>query len=375
MIFIRGECLPALKRLADLFLDRILPCWMIRGHDVATGHFHEALALDGGVLVDSSLRIRTAARMIYVYADAARLGLAPDGALEVAVKAGEALERDARVADGGYVRSIDRSTGTVIDPVRDLYDMACVLIAFGALLHATGKMRWRERAEALLATLDRLLAVPSGGYADDEDGTLPRRQNPHMHLFEALIGLTEASRSTDHLARLDALRTLFLERFLNDDGSLTEFFGPAWERGSAWQSGRLDPGHMAEWATLLHLAQPLLATDDREIAETLVDTAIRLGPAGAHPLFFVDEVDRDGRPLLDRSRLWLQVEQIKSCLVTGRTERAEQVADALLATYLAPAARGLWIDSYDLTNMANARTVPASSCYHLWTLIRLLPRK
>jgi len=374
MVLTHDDCPSALKSLADLFLKRILPFWITGGRDSGTGHFHEALALDGMALSDSCLRTRTAARMIYVYADAARLGLAPEGALEAAVMAGEALERDAGVAHGGYVRSIDRGNGAIIDPVRDLYDMACVLIALGSLLHATGELRWRERAESLLATLDRLLAVPSGGYADDEAGTLPRRQNPHMHLFEALIGLTEASQSADHLARLGALRELFLNKFLGADGFLTEFFGPEWERGHEWQSDRLDPGHMAEWAALLHLAQPLLKTDDRDIVEGLAKTAIRLGPAGAHPLFFADEVDREGRALLDRSRLWLQVEQIKSCLVTGRLERAEKVTEALLATYLAPAAQGLWVDSHDLDGKPNARTVPASSCYHLWTLIRLLPK-
>ncbi|MCY4261197.1 MAG: AGE family epimerase/isomerase [Rhodobacteraceae bacterium] len=374
MIIDRHECPPSLLRLSELFTDRILPYWITVGLDPGTGHFHEALALDGAPLSDSTLRTRTAARMIYVYADAARLGMAPDGSLSAAVLAAEALERDAGVAEGGYVRSIDRCTGTVLDAVRDLYDMSCTLIALASLLQTTGERCWLERAEALLAALDRLLVLPSGGYAEDETGTLPRRQNPHMHLFEALTGLTEATRSDDHLSRLTVMHDLFLTRLLDGEGILTEYFGPAWERGDEWRSERLDPGHMAEWATLLSQAEHLLNTDDSVIVEKLTQDAIQLGPAGSHPLFFADEVNREGQGLRNRSRLWLQVEQIKSCLITGRLKRAEMVAEALLETYLASAERGVWIDSLDLGGNPIANTVPASSCYHLWTLVRLLPR-
>ena len=50
--------------------------------------------------------------------------------------------------------------------------------------------------------VERALAHPEGGFAEDTLGTLPRRQNPHMHLLEAALlevqaqGVTVQQKST-----------------------------------------------------------------------------------------------------------------------------------------------------------------------------------
>ncbi|MDZ7875153.1 MAG: AGE family epimerase/isomerase [Rhizobium sp.] len=79
---------------------------------------------------------------------------------------------------GGYTRSFNRHTERVTDPVRDLYDNACVLLALSWLLTATGKDVYRHQIEQTILAVDRTLTDPFGGWAEDSDGTLPRRQKP-----------------------------------------------------------------------------------------------------------------------------------------------------------------------------------------------------
>lgn len=355
---------PSLRRLKAWFLEDALPVWLTLARDESRGHFHEGLALNGRPLPTATLRVRTSARMIYVYADAARLGVGPQGAGPAAARAFVALQHDARTVFG-YVRSIDRVTGDVLDPAVDLYDQACVLLALAALHRATGAVEYRAEAERLLGLIDGHLSASSGGWAEDQAGTLPRRQNPHMHLFEALVCLSATTGDPVHRARVEALCVLMRGRFMDSEGVLREFFGPHWEIGERWKSERLDPGHMAEWAWLLHVACPSAI----ELPRRLLGTALQLGKAPDDERFLVDEVSPEGKVLSNGRRLWLQAELIKACLATGDIDRADDTAGALFETYLANTPRGTWRDRFDLAGNFIGETIPASSCYHLWTVV------
>lgn len=367
-----------LRRLADWVVGEALPFWLDAGFDAANGHFVEKLALDGTAEPEGAVRTRTAARQIYVYAHAAALGVAPPGALEAACRAGDALHAVAWQSGDrpGYARSFDRLAGTVLDPARDLYDQACVLLALAWLARATGEPRYSRRIDATLAAIDRTLMAPAGGWAEDDAGTLPRRQNPHMHLFEACLAIVEDTGAVRHAARAGELFGLFRTRLLDaGTGLLREFFGPQWELSPAYRSERLDPGHMAEWAWLLRRYAELAACDTERFCRPLVDAALALGRTRSAP-FLADEVGADGTPLVDSRRLWPQTELIKALLlehcatppgVATRLVEAERVAGAMLESYLAAPVPGTWIDRFDLAGRPLARDVPASSNYHLWT--------
>lgn len=361
-----------LAKLSSWFQQSALPAWIERAHDSASGHFHEALALDGTPLSDTRLRTRTAARLIFTYADAARLGVAPQQSLSLSIRAFEVLRRDARLPDGGFCRTFDRVDGTMIDPVMDLYDQSCVLLALAALFQATDQTRYRDEARDLLMSIDRNLAAEGGGWAEDALQTLPRRQNPHMHMFEAFVGLHQARCEEFVRPYLEALLSLLLENLLDERGLLREFFGPHWETGRQWGSERLDPGHMAEWAYLLSAANPLIGDEVASLTEVLTQHALSIGLAVDDPRFLTDEVDETGNTIGSGRRLWSQTEMIKACLATGRIDRADEVALALLETYLIEVPEGLWHDQFDLYGSMVATTVPGSSLYHLWTLVKYL---
>lgn len=359
----------ALEQLRDWYLTDVLPRWLARGWDQTSGHFHEGLARDARPLPTTELRTRTAARMIYTYADAARLGVGPAAGLAAAQAAGTALIRDAALDGGGYCRSFDRVTGATLDEVCDLYDCACVVLAFAALYRTTGDHHWLTNANQLLIDIDQLLVAPAGGWAEDTAGTVPRRHNPHMHMFEALLVLAAASPDPEHITRLQQLEQLLINQFIGPAGLLHEFFGPHWQLEPQWKSHQLDPGHMAEWAWLLHAATPLTGNEHTARSLKLLAQARTLGQDPAAPDFVVDAVDPQGQPVTASRRLWPQVELIKACLATGNASQAQQTAAALFTSYLAATPAGTWRDHFDLAGNDIAATIPASSGYHLWTAV------
>ena len=105
------------------------------------------------------------------------------------------------------------ATACVADPRRDLYAHAFVLLAIASYVGATGNRRALSLADETLAFLDDHMASPDGGGFVEQLPPLGgvRRQNPHMHLFEALLALWECSRRLALPgARRDAFRALRL---------------------------------------------------------------------------------------------------------------------------------------------------------------------
>jgi mannose-6-phosphate isomerase len=356
------------SRFTRLYLDELLPLWLDRAFDREAGQFMEGLEIGGGPQLSGIVRTRTAARQIYTFAHTAHLGLAPAGGLAAAEAAFDHLDAVAWAADGrpGYARAFDRRTREVTDPPVDLYDQACALLALAWLAKATGNDRYRRRADDLLAAIEDRLAAPAGGFAEDDRGTLPRRQNPHMHLFEACLALWETAGPT-YADRARALFELFRSRFLDETLTLREFFGPEWQLDDAYGSDRLDPGHMAEWTWLVHRYDGLSGESHADVKMLLLDRALAVGRAPGTP-FLADEVTMAGK-MKDARRLWLQAELLKAYLVTGRRRDAGALAAAIADDYLTPSDDGPWRDCFDLAGRFNAPSVPGSSIYHLWTAV------
>jgi mannose-6-phosphate isomerase len=375
----------SLIRLRQDFIDIVLPAWLEAAFDERAGQFVEGLELDGAQDRSGVVRIRTAARQIYVYAQAAALGVGPAGGLEKAERAYAHLSRTAWVAGDapGFARAINLAEGRVTDPVRDLYDHACVLLAQAWLAEATGKTHFDDAIAETLAAMDRTFKAPAGGWAEDHMGTLPRRQNPHMHYFEAMIALWDTGCDPRHASRAGELFGLFKSRFFDEEmGALREFFGPLWQLSADFGSDRFEPGHMAEWVWLIRRYDELSGDDHSELAARLLGGALRLGQ-DSQSGFLIDEVGPDSRPRKRTRRLWAQAERVKAHLMLGLAEPdsehralAEAAATDLLDVYMTGGPGVFWRDCFDLDGRMVSTSAPGSSLYHVWSAVaELVTRK
>lgn len=359
----------ASKARAWLF-DHALPIWWEQGFDRASGCFHERMQLDGSPL-DLPRRIRVQARQTIVYARAARLGW--PGPWRDAVEAGAQVLLARGLRNDGGTRHLLNSVGEPADHRRDLYDLAFVLFALAEAAQALGGRRdLLEAANNLLVWLEANWRDANGGYAEGDIVSVPpRRQNPHMHMFEALLALYEASGDGAHLDRASTLAHLFRDKFFDHaHGAMPEYFDDAW-CPEAGESGRIvEPGHLFEWSWLLDRWKSLGGGDFGGIAERLRVHGEVYGVDHATGAVY-DEVWLEGHARSRTSKLWPQTERLKASVV--RVERtydlnafaaAAQAFDTIMQ-YCAKAIAGLWVDRRDADGGLIAEPARASSFYHI----------
>lgn len=342
--------------------DDALPLWWRQGFDRDVGAWHEKLDLNGAPQTGLNRRVRVQARQTAVYAVAGHLGWS--GPWRDAVEAGVAvLTGAARAAGGGPVHMLT-ADGAVADARIDLYDRA---FFFFALAHSAQALQ-RDALIGECATLmDALIALPHGGFDEgDVSPSPPRRQNPHMHLFEAMLALSAATGDLRWRAEADKLGAHFRDRlFQPQAGMLPEYFDDDWRPRDIV----VEPGHHYEWAWLLgewaRAGGDALWPAQSQLIAFAEDHGI--APHGA----CFDELSGDGAVRADTARLWPNTERIKAGLALWertRTDEALAIAargcDALFA-YLDVPVHGLWRDRRRADGSFVEEPAPASSFYHV----------
>lgn len=378
----RPSPVTALKQRADAarawLFDQALPLWWETGFDRAIGCFHERLAQDGTPL-NMARRIRVQARQTLVYARAGRMGWA--GPWGEAVEAGaNALLQHGLRADGG-ARHLLNERGEPADDRRDLYDHAFVALGLSEAALALGKRSDLIAAANTLADwTETNWAYPAGGFHEgDITPTPPRRQNPHMHWFEAMLALHEASGGRTPLDRATKIAELFESKFFNHRfGAVSEYFDDAW-RPQADESGRIaEPGHGFEWSWLLNRWNTLGGGNLGDIAERLRVNGELYGINPSGDVY--DDVHLDGHPRTITTRLWPHTERVKANVV--RFERARdpnaaasaiQAFDAMMR-HCDGALPGLWRDHRSADGALIDQPALASSLYHVTMAIYELVR-
>ncbi len=344
-------------------VEKSWPFWLAHGVDRQRGGFFEALDLRDWRCATPFRRLRVVARQIYVFSVAHAAGLA--GA-DAAVRLGLAfLDNHAVHDEGGYAWRFDLDHRPT-DLTRDLYDHAFVLLALSSAAAVVGTEAVRAPAEALMAWIDSAFAHPEGGYLESLPPALPRRQNPHMHLLEALLAAYETFATPVFLDRAQALTDLFAERLFDArSGALPEYFDDTLTPLRQDGVFLVEPGHHCEWVWLLHRAHALGVRNARlpHIAGQLMAFVDRFG---IDPRFgsLVDVVASDGRVVEDGTRLWPQTERLKAeFLRADATEAKQREAIEALAALLRP--DGLWHERRGADGVLGEGAAPASSLYHL----------
>src|ERR1700759_2103716 len=135
-------------------IEHALPLWSTEGWDATTGGFIDRLTADGRADRLAPRRVFVQARQIYCFAKSAEIGSAPQGR-EIALKGLEHLLAKAKSPDGkpGFVSRLAHD-GAILDPARDTYDHAFVLLALAGVYALTQDAQVRGEIDALCAYLD-----------------------------------------------------------------------------------------------------------------------------------------------------------------------------------------------------------------------------
>jgi mannose-6-phosphate isomerase len=354
-------------------VDHAWPLWLREGVDWEAGGFRESLHPDApGSPPAAFRRLRVAARQTYVFSHAARAGLPrAREAVELGLRF---LRTYARQPDGGYAMVFGLDN-VPTDQTRDLYDLAFVLFGFAHAALAVEDADLAADARAVLHYIDTHLAHPEGGYRESEPDRSPRRQNPHMHLLEAVLAAHASFGDPVYLDRADALVDLMLDRLLNHEtGALPEFFDETLNPVRNPEARFLvEPGHHFEWVWLLDsylritakAGRPTRDIDIESVIRTLMTTAERRGIDAASGLV-LDVITDDGAAHQQSFRIWAQTERLKAAVRRpdlARTDAARCLA--LLQRYLRPEWPGLWHERMLPGGPIRDQPAPATTMYHL----------
>ncbi|MEL7538695.1 MAG: AGE family epimerase/isomerase [Pseudomonadota bacterium] len=360
--------LVAAERYATWLRKHALPYWATSGRDVRFGGSIERVEADGRIDPDAPLRLRVQARQLFVYASAVQYAWF-ESAPEYVDALWNFMERHGRHATrDGYIHTLIWPDGDR-DQRLDLYDHAFFLLAAALHHRVTQATDSRTRADGIVAMLDERLAAVSGGWHEGDYAAPYRRQNPHMHLFEAFMAWYETDNDPAWLDRATQMYALFDQHFFDrEHGLVLEYFGADWSRPEDVMAQVAEPGHLLEWVWLLDWYQRLSNVDTEAAQRQLFATAMEHGRDGH---LVIDELNSDASPRTRSKRLWPMTEFIKAACVRGLRgdvpafDAAAAAIDTLFERFLVAEPAGAYIDRLDDNNVVTDARAPASSLYHL----------
>ncbi|WP_027579885.1 AGE family epimerase/isomerase [Bradyrhizobium sp. Ai1a-2] len=354
-------------RLKRRVIEHCLPLWRTEGWDDTAGGFVDRLDPEGRADRLAPRRVFVQARQIYCYAKAAQMGWYDEGR-EIALKGLDHLLTKAKAPDGrpGFVHRLTPDGG-VLDPRRDTYDHAFVLLALATVYGLDRDAQVRAELDALLAYLDAHLRSPNGGFLEGTPPSLPRRQNPQMHLFEAMIATFDATHDLSFQQRAGDFFALFLANLYDKQTHvLGEYFEEDW---SKIPPVSVEPGHLAEWVWLLKGFERITGCPTGRYRGELLTSALRYRDEATGCL--TDEGSVEGRIRRHSRRLWPQSEIAKAWIAqaeageAGAADEARAALARLERHYLSHPVAGGWYDQFDRDGKSLVDTIPASSFYHV----------
>lgn len=359
-----------MKIVEDLLRWRrkAIPFWSERSWDDHRGGFYESLDLSGRPILQQSRRVRVQARQVYSFAICSEKNWADT--LELAEKGWAFLLESAAHPEGGFVHRLT-SDGEVDSDVRDLYDHAFLLLAVATLWRLTGKPAYQAECARLVEFITEQMVHPGQGFVEALGGpTSPRRQNPHMHLLEALMVYHQAG-GERALERAREIKNLFLCNFFSPEtGKLFEFFEGDLKTIAAATGHVAEPGHLAEWVWLLDQFAQLYGQSLEPAARAMFDCVLDQGVNPRTGLLYAS-FGADGTPLSEESRTWMQTEWFRAAAVglrrgfEGSESALEAATRGLLSYHFVDVPNGGWQDRIGAQGSPMMDRMPASTLYHI----------
>ncbi|HHC7201651.1 TPA: AGE family epimerase/isomerase [Vibrio parahaemolyticus] len=344
----------------------VLPLWAREGQR-KNGVFEEGLSSPSEPFSKGVIRFRVQPRQAYVYAHAHQLGWF--NSTDIVNNVVENGFNYFQSSTGHYAFSTSDEL-VINDETQYGYDHAFAILGFGWHYQLTKDEKSLDMAESCYQFFNRFLRDKEyDGFFSSPSEKIVKCQNPHMHLFEALMVLFEVTNNTLWLERADEIYKLFCKRFYNGN-NVVEFFDRELLPNHPL-SENIDPGHQYEWVWLLSHYAKLRKVDVSDKVMSLMSFAAELGHSATG--LVMDEIKQDGSKYRETSRLWCQTEYLKARVAvyesntTPENEEALVLAvDSIFKFYIEPAQHGLWIDQVDSNGNPISHDAPASTLYHIF---------
>lgn len=363
-------------RLTHWCKEYALPFWAGNGVD-PKGGFYEDLAMDGSPNVNRVRRVRVQARQCYVYAHAAHLGWF-NNAQEIADHGwryliSKGLQGGDNIANGEFAgcAHLLNPDGSINDASRDTYAQAFLMLASSWHYRAFNDEQGLQFLHQTTHFLNTHLKADNAGWREGIPARLPRRQNPHMHLFEALLAAYEATSDVQYLELASNVFAMFEDIFFDaQTNTLLEYFNVDWTPDN--KAGHLtEPGHMMEWCWLIHWYARLSGKNLNSFAEKLYQAGAALS-VNTQTGLVINEMKITGEITNPASRLWPQTEYIKANIARARAGQegadilAAKMIDKLFHYFLDAPVKGGWYDQRDAQGHITSNTMPSSTFYHIF---------
>lgn len=180
---------------------------------------------------------------------------------------------------------------------------------------------------------------PHGGFNESVPAKLPRRQNPHMHLFEALMATYLITNDDFWKEKAGEIYVLFLEKFyVREYKALCEYFDNQLNVEVSSHGIAIEAGHQFEWVWLLNEADKIFATNASEKVDLY-----KAGMKGFNDKtnLAIDEMNEKFEAIKSSSRLWVQTEALKANVALYQVTkediykiRATNIVNAIFDNYI-----------------------------------------
>jgi len=369
-----------------------LSLWSKAGID-EFGASIEQFTANGSVDSTSNKRVRVQARQMLVFSAAQQQGWITNG-LTLISGIEAFVERFARLPNKAKLAHVLDQHNNIINANHDLYDVAFFLLGYAWRYKALNDLNALDKANQLLTVIDDDLKGAPGGWMEGNYHASYRRQNPHMHLFEAFITLYQVTNDGKWLAKAGEIYCLFETKFFDHQhGVLLEFFDENWQAAAGKKGATIEPGHMMEWVWLLRQYQQCTQAPVDDYCHALYHNALKYGLDPSSQLL-VDEASIGEYNHARTKRCWPMTEWLKASMAQATANQTSAVSDrfddstdhddrhgyrddhnyqldALTAItqlrhyYLQSPIPGQYIDQIDSDNEVCVDTAPASTLYHL----------
>lgn len=360
-----------LSSYVDWLAHDALSLWSSKGIDEFGASIEQFIA-SGSIDLASNKRVRVQARQMLVFSVAQQQGWISNGKALIS-GIDDFVERFARLSEPNKFAHILDNENQIINANHDLYDVAFFFLGYAWRYHALNDIQALDKAEQLLTVIDNDLKGAPGGWLEGNYQAPCRRQNPHMHLFEAFITLYQVTNNGKWLAKAGEIYCLFETRFFDHkQGVLLEFFDDNWQPLAGQKGTTIEPGHMMEWVWLLRQYQKYSQAPVDNYCHALYHNALKYG-LDADSQLLLDEVNIGNYPYKRTKRCWPMTEWLKASLAQDIAVESDYdyQQDALTAIsqlrhfYLQTAIAGQYIDQIDADNQICVDNAPASTLYHL----------